>query len=291
MMAIPIGLSLLAVAGAAAMTLPGHVTAHRRALQFHDARRPGPLRGVPLRGKTGLRLLVSHKPPVVLDVDAESVTPLQGVPSVGRGSVLIVGIGARAAVVVAEPERGRVQLYALRSSGVPVVRLGTGVEVAPAADGRSVWVKSSARRSECTLRQVGLDGRVIRAPRTFPCAFTISPAGSLGLMVSRTRVIDPMTGRTVFRTPLGSFSTPLGIVAVAGEKLVLDDGSGGELTVLDSATGARWRLPWPSTPGSLDQPAIDPRSASLRSRSPTPAGHRRRVSFSTSGCSTPRRRS
>lgn len=225
--------------------------------QLHPARQPVPLRGVPLRSETGLRLLVADRPPFVLDVDRESVTPLRGVPSTQRGTVWIVGVGGRAAVVVAAPERGSAQLYAVRSSGAPIALLGTGVEVAPSVDGRSVWVKSIARRSHCTLRQAGLDGRLMRAPRGFPCVFTISPGGSVGLVVSRTRVIDPRTGRTVFRTPSSDFNTPLEIVAVAGKKFVLHDGPGRDLTLLDSATGTRQRLPWPSTPGALDQPAVD----------------------------------
>jgi hypothetical protein len=251
-------ISVAAGGGVKGLTVSPYGVAGFDARQLQRARQPVPLRGVPLRGKTGLRLLVADKPPFVLDVDREIVTPLRGVPSTERGTVLIVGVGGRAAVVVAAREWGRAQLYAVRSSGTPAALLGSGVEVAPSADGRSVWVKSFARRSKCTLRQLGLDGRVMRAPRAIPCAFTIAPGGSLGLVVSRTRVIDPLTGRTVYRTSSGSFNTPLGIVAVAGKKLVLDDGPGRDLTLLDSVTGTRRRLPWPSTPGGLDQPAVDP---------------------------------
>jgi hypothetical protein len=57
---------------------------------------------------------------------------------------------------------------------------------------------------------------------------------------------------------LDIFKTRLGIVAVAGEKLVLEDGPGRGFTLLDAATGAQRRLPWPSLLAKLDQPAVDP---------------------------------
>jgi hypothetical protein len=62
----------------------------------------------------------------------------------------------------------------------------------------------------------------------------------------------------VLKTPLDKFKARLGIVAVAGEKLVLEDGPGRGFTLLDTATGAQRRLPWPSILAGLDQPAVDP---------------------------------
>jgi hypothetical protein len=97
----------------------------------------------------------------------------------------------------------------------------------------------------CTLRQVRLDGAVMRAPRAFPCASTIYPGGVLGLGVSPTRLIDPVTGRTVFRTRSS-------IVAIAGSEVVLEEREGDEFGLLDSATGAERRIAWPSTDGALE---------------------------------------
>jgi len=239
------------------MTFPGGVPARQEPLRFHDSGRPVPLAGVPLGRGTGLHLVVADKPPVVLDVDAGSVTPVRGVPSTRRGTVSIVGVGERAAVIVAEPVWRYGQLYAIRGSGARVARLGTGAEVVPAFDGRSVWVKRFVRPAHCTLRQVALDGRVTRTPKAFPCRSTIEAAGSLGLVVNRTRIVDPLTGHTVFRTPLDSFNVPFRIAAVAGAKVVLEDGR--ELTLLDVTAGAQQRLPWPNTVGTLDQPAVDAR--------------------------------
>lgn len=237
-------LAAIALLAVAEMTSATGVVASQR------ARSPVPLRGVPLRGDTGLRLVVADRPPFVLDVDTGRVTPVRGVPPVKRGVLWVVGVGGRAAVVVAETVWRRAQLYAVRGGGARVSRLGTGADVTPAADGRSVWVKSVARPSHCTLRQFGLDGRVIRAPRQFPCASTIYPGGSLGLVVNRTRVLEPLSGRTLL-------TTPWGVLAAAGEKLLLT-GPGSLFTLLDTATRAQKRRPWPSILIWLDEPAVDP---------------------------------
>jgi hypothetical protein len=209
-----------------------------------------PLHGAPLR-ETGLRLVVADNPPFVLDVDAGRVTPLRRVRSLNGGTLSIVGVGGRAAVVVARSVWRRADLYGVRGRAARVSALGTGTDVVPAANGRSVWVKSFVNRSRCALRQISLDGKGIRAPRMFPCASTIYPAGSLGLVVNRVRVIDPGTSRTRLRTRWG-------VLAAAGQTLVLA-GPRNNFTVLNAATGAQRRLRWPRTVGGLDAPAVDPR--------------------------------
>ena len=214
-------------------------------------REPAPLRGVPLRGATGLRLVVADKPPFVLDVDTGRVTPVPAVRPPSRGTVRVVGVGGRAAIVVASAVYRHAGLYAVHGRAARVSELGTGWDVVPAPDGRSVWVKRFVNAGRCTLRQLGLDGQAIGASRAFPCASTISPAGSLGVVVSRTRVFDPRTGRTLLRTRWG-------VVAAAGRTLVLA-GPNNAFTVLDTATGVQQRLPWPRTVGGLDAPAVDPR--------------------------------
>lgn len=246
-------------------------------LQHRLAGEPAPLRGIPLRGKTGIRLLVAAKPqPLVLDVDSGSARRVRGVPSLGRyGEIEIVGVRGRAGVVIATPLRRRRRiwprgrLYAVRKKGAWLSALGAGDEVVPAADGGSVWVKRYARlpARSCTLRQVRLDGGVMRAPRAFRCALTIYPGGALGLGVSPTRVIDPVTGRTVFRT-----RSP--ILAIAGREVVLEeraqDRAGQEFGLLDSATGAERRAEWPSTGGALEHSpnAVSPPLVALGFASP-----------------------
>jgi len=167
------------------------------------ARDPVPLGGAALRGETGLRLLVADNPPFVLDVDTGRVTPSE-IPAISRGTLQVVGVGGRAAVVVARSAWKRADLYAVRGRDARVLPLGTGTNAWPAGDGRSVWVQSAASGSRCTLRRMGLDGRQLRPARAFPCATVSDPAaGTLGLVVRRTRVLDPHTGRTVLATRWG----------------------------------------------------------------------------------------
>lgn len=237
---------LVALALAALMGL----SAQAASSMLHRSREPVPLRGVPLRGETGLRLLVADNPPFVLDVDAGSVTSVPGVPEMSRGTLSVVGVAGRAAVVVARSAPDA-DIYAVRGRGARVSHLGTGRDVTPASDGRAVWVKSFVNRSNCALRQVGLDGREIRAPRSFPCASTIYAGGSLGLVVNRIRVLDPLTGRTVLKARWG-------VLAAAGENLLLA-GPGKQFTLMNAATRAQRRLPWPSVLTGIDQPAVDPR--------------------------------
>jgi hypothetical protein len=209
---------------------------------------PGPLHGAPA-GETGLRLLVADEPPFVLDVDAGTATRVPGIPKLDIGVSWVVGVGGRAGVVVAD-SFGESRLYAVRRGAPRATPLGLGRDVVPAAGGGSVWVKRQAARTRCTLRRVGLDGRALAAARSFPCATTIYGGGDAGLVVSRTRLIDPATGRTLLRTRWG-------VVAVAGRMLVLK-GPGKQFTLLDTDTRAERRLPWPSILTGINEPAADP---------------------------------
>jgi hypothetical protein len=241
-----IGLLTIAVALAASFGLSSSALPSTA----RDDREPAPIRGAPLPDETGLRLVVADNPPFVLDIDTGRATPVPGVRPQSRGTVRVVGVGGRAAVVDASAVYRHANFYAVRGRAARVSELGTGADVAPAPDGRSVWVKSFANARRCTLRQLGLDGQAIRAPRAFPCASTLYPAGSLGLVVNRTRVFDPRTGHTLLRTRWG-------VLAGAGRTLVLA-GPTKTLIVLDTTSGAQRRMPWPSTLIGLDYPAVDP---------------------------------
>ena len=198
---------------------------------------------------TGLRLLVAANPPFLLEVGSGAVSPVEGVPELRRGTVSVVAVAGNAGVVVADGGAAA-DLYALSGRGTKAVRLGMGTHVWPGAGG-TVWVQSRAAGSGCRIRQVGLDGRLLRAPRRFPCATGSDPSGgSLGLVVRRTRVVDPRTRRSVVRARAG-------ILAVAGKSLVLLDAK--RLSLLDAATGAERQLGWPSELPHVDRPAVDPR--------------------------------
>ena len=58
-----------------------------------------PLRGVPLAGPTGIRLLVADAPaPYILDVDTGRTTRITGLPGRGERVVSLVPVGTHAIV-------------------------------------------------------------------------------------------------------------------------------------------------------------------------------------------------
>jgi hypothetical protein len=77
------------------------------------------------------------------------------------------------------------------------------------------------------------------------------------VQVGPTRLVDPLTDRTVFRSPRDRLDQRMPILAVAGRKVLLQDGSDRPLTLLDTAMGTRRQIDWPKTVGSLDAPAAD----------------------------------
>lgn len=207
-------------------------------------------RALPLGGGTGLRLVVADFPPFVLDVDTKRMTRVRGVPRQRRGSLHVVGVGGHSAVVVLDAGR-HTKLYAVRRGRAMVASLGIGEKVTPAREGRAVWVQTRLDPFHCTLRQIALGGRALRAARPFPCSSGSEPiGGSLGLVVRRTNVVDPLTGRRILRTGAG-------ILAAAGQKLLLA-GPGEDFTLLDSSTGAerllRCRSKNPCRPSSVADP-------------------------------------
>jgi hypothetical protein len=221
---------------------------------------PEPLRGVPLLGTTGLRLLVASNPPYVLDVDSGRLTTVAGLPR-SRPAVLWVRPAGGGALIVRECQsRGGPpvqEIYVVRDGTTTARLLGTGGSAAPSADGRVVWISADAGNGRCTLRAVSIGGRQRRAGRAFPCGL-LDPGGSLGLIVhrrARDELVDPGSLRTLLHAPR--------ILAVAGGRVLTQDRAKG-LTLIDTATGTRRRLEWPSSiggeasQGGTDEAVVDP---------------------------------
>lgn len=212
---------------------------------------PTALQGRPL-GRSDLRLLVSSDPPFVLDVETNRIERLRGVPPVkrGRGALSVVGVGGRGGAVVLQSS-GDAEVYGVPGRRLRAVRLGAARHIWPAEGRSALWMQRSLGGSRCSLQRVTLDGRLTRAPRAFPCASRGDPAGGLGVVVRRTRLLDPTSGRTVF-------SGRFGILAVTGRHLLLR-GPSRRFTLVDAVTGTRKLFDWPSTVEGLDEPAVDPR--------------------------------
>jgi hypothetical protein len=215
---------------------------------------PGPLGGVPLTGPTGLRLLIANIPPLLLDVDSGRITRISGLD---LGSAPVLGVrpvGKDAIVWLDQAVRQRVpraEIYVIRHGRTGASRLATAWEVAPAADGAAVWLKSYKDARHCTLREVALDGRQRRSPRSVPCSTRLVDAGGGALLVRGRSVIDPKSGRTLLRGGR--------VWAMAGNFVLTVAGSQGPLTLSDLRTGEHRRFRYPSQiggQGGTDESAV-----------------------------------
>ena len=164
---------------------------------------PSYLHGLPLAGPTGLRLLVASDPPRLVDVDRGTSRPVAGLPA-GQDTYTVAGVGQDAIVA------GDRQVFVLgrgsqRARLVGTVGTGGGAVASP--DGRGVWLLENRRR--CTLREVGLDGRARRPPRTVSCSIGPLAETPLGLLVwtgpsaagEQTALLDLGTSRVLARYP------------------------------------------------------------------------------------------
>jgi hypothetical protein len=214
---------------------------------------PAELHGSHLGNRTGLRLVVADKPPFIFAVDSGAVTRLTGVGNAVRA----IGVTDGSAILVDDTGATIVnkRLYAVRSGTSTASPIGNGRDVVPAVGRAGVWVTRVVRRKHCALLRIGVDGRQ-SAAREIPCKWVIAPAANLGLVVRRTRIIDPHTGRKVF----GSRE---GVLAVAGARVLVGMGilhwPDYRFTLTDTVTGTRRLFPWPSILKALDTPEVDPR--------------------------------
>ena len=218
-----------------------------------QAASPKPLRGVPLTGSTGLKLLVADDPPLLLDVDTGRVTPVGGLDVHGTPVLSVLAVGADAIVWLDRRTPAKrsptAEIYVVRHDGTKATRIATAWGVAPAANGQAVWLTSFKDAHHCDLREVALSGRQLRS-RPLPCSTRLIDGGSGGLLVEGSSVVDPLTNRTLLRTNA--------VWAVAGHYALTDAGCCRPLTVTDLRTGGRRTLPWPSQIGSTDQAAVQP---------------------------------
>jgi hypothetical protein len=194
----------------------------------------------------GLWLLVADDPPFVLDVDSGRST---GVPGLRELRNVSVESAAGRAGVIRADSGPQATFFALRGGGARATRLGMARQVVPSADGRTVWLKTDAARG-CALQQARIDGTRTGARSPTPCGWLIQPGGSAGVVVRRTTLVDPATGRVLYRARFG-------IVAAAGQKLVLA-GPGKSFTLVDLSTRTERQLRWPSILPFQDRPAADP---------------------------------
>jgi hypothetical protein len=148
--ALGVGVVLLAAAVAVGVAGPWE----RREAARQGGARPAP--GVPLRGQSGLRLLVAGEPvPFVLDLDTGATRPVTGLPGGDDRSVHLESVGRDAVVLSGRDCQGggcdpdRVA-YLVRHGGTVATRLGAAIDVELARDRAvqtlDVWLLDLATR-------------------------------------------------------------------------------------------------------------------------------------------------
>jgi hypothetical protein len=125
-----------------------------------------PLRGVPLRAPTNLRLLVADAPaPFVLDVDQETIQPITGLPEDGDRGVSVAALGEDA-LVLSQRFCGACRpvdsVYVVRRGSTAATRLGRSIGAVTRAtatvSGRSAGGPRTGARSARSTSTAACDG-------------------------------------------------------------------------------------------------------------------------------------
>jgi hypothetical protein len=245
------------------------------------AEQPRPLSGMRLTGATHLRLLVANDPPFVLDVDSGRVVPVSGLNVRGQPVLSVLPVGDDAVIWLDRPTYAKrppsAELYLVRHNQTRATRFASGWDVAPAADGRSVWIKSYLTSRRCLLRRVGLDGGV-RARRALACSTRLaSVSGAAALLGRKGSLVDPRTGAAL---PTAN------ALAIAGGFALGSAGSQMALTLTDLRSGKQRRLPWPSQINFTDAAAVSPNGRQIAVGFADPPTRELEHRSSTSGYST-----
>jgi len=220
-----------------------------------DRREFRPLAGLPITGRTRLRLLIASDPrPFLVDLDQDSVQPVTGLPTDGERVVSVLPVGEHAVIVsdrvCTSCRPPGPEVYGIWRDSTSAVRLGSAQEVVAARDGRAVWLLGHQTTTACTLRQVGLDGRPRRPARPVSCTTKLLGELPAGLLVASGTSEDPwewpasLVDRRGHRTGLGFPAADL--LAATGELVLTSAEPLAPLTLTNLRSRVRWPLGWPS---------------------------------------------
>jgi hypothetical protein len=211
---------------------------------------------VPLESPTGLRLLVADVPPFVLDQDRGTAQRITGLSPGGDSGVSVVPVGEDALLLSYRFCKGcRAAVYLVRRGSTAATRLATTWEAVPSSDGEGVWMFSRDAH-QCTIREIGLDGRPLRTARHVSCRLSLVAELPTGLLVSytgsgRNALITPDTDVVRLRYQQAQ--------PVVGNLLLTGIDRRTPLLLRDVGSGASHRLRWPSRPDySLGDVTGDP---------------------------------
>jgi hypothetical protein len=220
-----------------------------------DRREFRPLAGLPITGRTRLRLLVASDPrPFLVDLDQDSVQPVTGLPTDGERVVSVLPVGEHAVIVsdrvCTSCRPPGPEVYGIWRDSTSAVRLGSAQEVVAARDGRAVWLLGHQTTTACTLRQVGLDGRPRRPARPVSCTTKLLGELPAGLLVASGTSEDPwewpasLVDRRGHRTGLGFPAADL--LAATGQLVLTSAEPLAPLALSNLRSRVSWRLGWPS---------------------------------------------
>lgn len=217
-----------------------------------------PLAGPPLTTPTRLRLIVNTTPPVILDVDAGTTTTVPGVvpgPATQTGQPQVESIVPAPGGAYVTVFNGRTYSDYLISVDGTARRVARATNAIPARNSDAVWTLTS-RHGSCTLRLVPSSRPAVRAP----CG-DLEFDSPTGLVITESGywvIVNPSTGRVRRRIRI-----PGGAVQPINGGLVLVDARPslyvpGRLALVNTTTGTRRHLPWPSILPSIQKVAVEP---------------------------------
>lgn len=190
----------------------------------------------------------------MVDLDQDSVQPVTGLPTDGERVVSVLPVGEHAVIVsdrvCTSCRPPGPEVYGIWRGSTSAVRLGSAQEVVAAREGRSVWLLGHQTTTACTLRQVGLDGRLRRPARPVLCTTKLLGELPAGLLVASGASEDPWERPTSLvdhrghRARLGFPAADL--LAATGELVLTNAEPLAPLTLTNLRSGASWRLGWPS---------------------------------------------
>jgi hypothetical protein len=182
-------------------------------------------------------------------VDRRSAQPITGLPTDGDRGVAVTAVGSEALVAsirFCERCRDGDGTYVVRHGSTAATRLGSTSAAIGSRDGEGVWLLSRRGRS-CTIREVGLDGRLRRAAQPIACRTELIAELPAGLLVSS---VGPLgrDAHSALLEPTGQVvrvGAP-GVQPVVGNLVLSGADRHTPLVLHDVSTGAKRTLSWPS---------------------------------------------
>ncbi|HVX43485.1 MAG TPA: hypothetical protein VHC49_06355 [Mycobacteriales bacterium] len=188
----------------------------------HGANPPA-LRGRPLSGDTGLRLISDGS---ILDLDTGRTRPVTGLTPSGRAIDAFAVAGATMISATCTDRRPCTnEVFVLARDGFHVTRLATNASGAPGRAG--VWVDHRKPGGRCTLSEMTAGRRTLVPPAPISCGVTVVGETRDGVLTAGGAVLDPRHHLRVINQAGGP------ILAVAGSTVITNTNGSMAVTEAD----------------------------------------------------------